>query len=95
MEFIDGVFAGFEVALTPMNLLYVTLGVTLGTVFGLLPGIGPTAAVALLLPLTFTMDPAAGVIMLAGIYYGSMYGGRIPAILLRLPGDASSVMTTP
>ncbi|NLS10709.1 tripartite tricarboxylate transporter permease [Nesterenkonia sp. MY13] len=77
-----------------MNLLYVTLGVTLGTVFGLLPGIGPTAAVALLLPLTFTMDPAAGVIMLAGIYYGSMYGGRIPAILLRLPGDASSVMTT-
>lgn len=94
MEILQGIVAGFEVALSPINLLYVTAGVLLGTIFGLLPGIGPTAAVALLLPLTFTLDPATAVIMLAGIYYGSMYGGRIPAILIRLPGDASSVITT-
>lgn len=94
MEIFEGIVSGFEVAFSPINLLYVTLGVMMGTVFGLLPGIGPTAAVALLLPLTFTLDPATGVIMLAGIYYGSMYGGRIPSILLRLPGDASSVLTT-
>ncbi|MGO1182284.1 MAG: tripartite tricarboxylate transporter permease [Micrococcaceae bacterium] len=94
MEIIDGLMQGFSVALSPMNLLYVALGVTMGTVFGLLPGIGPTAAVALLLPMTFTMEPASGIIMLAGIYYGSMYGGRIPAILMRLPGDSSSVLTT-
>ncbi|WP_120004055.1 tripartite tricarboxylate transporter permease [Nesterenkonia muleiensis] len=94
MEILDGLLSGLSVAFSPMNLLFVALGVTLGTVFGLLPGIGPTAAVALLLPLTFTMEPASGVIMLAGIYYGSMYGGRIPAILMRLPGDSSSVLTT-
>ncbi|WP_029088397.1 tripartite tricarboxylate transporter permease [Brevibacterium album] len=94
MEIFEGIATGFDVALSPVNLLYVTVGVLLGTVFGLLPGIGPTAAVALLLPLTFTLDAATAVIMLAGIYYGSMYGGRIPAILMRLPGDASSVITT-
>lgn len=94
MEIFEGILSGFEVAFSPVNLLYVTLGVMMGTVFGLLPGIGPTAAVALLLPMTFTLEPATGVIMLAGIYYGSMYGGRIPAILMRLPGDASSVLTT-
>ncbi|WBL19493.1 tripartite tricarboxylate transporter permease [Citricoccus sp. NR2] len=94
MEIIEGLMQGFSVALSPINLLYVALGVTMGTVFGLLPGIGPTAAVALLLPMTFTMEPASGIIMLAGIYYGSMYGGRIPAILMRLPGDSSSVLTT-
>lgn len=94
MEIFEGILSGFEVAFSPVNLMYVTLGVMMGTVFGLLPGIGPTAAVALLLPLTFTLEPATGVIMLAGIYYGSMYGGRIPAILMRLPGDASSVLTT-
>lgn len=94
MEIFEGILSGFEVAFSPINLLYVTLGVMMGTVFGLLPGIGPTAAVALLLPMTFTLEPATGVIMLAGIYYGSMYGGRIPAILMKLPGDASSVLTT-
>lgn len=94
MEIFEGILSGFEVAFSPVNLFYVTLGVMMGTVFGLLPGIGPTAAVALLLPMTFTLEPATGVIMLAGIYYGSMYGGRIPAILMRLPGDASSVLTT-
>lgn len=77
-----------------MNIVYVTLGVFLGTVVGLLPGLGPTAGIAVLLPLTFSMGPESAIIMLAGIYYGSMYGGRIPAILLNMPGDSSSVVTT-
>lgn len=94
MDIINGIAEGFSVALTPTNLLYVTLGVLIGTVVGLLPGLGPTAGIALLLPMTFTLEPATAIIMLAGIYYGTMYGGRIPAILLRLPGDSSSVMTT-
>ncbi|WMY78557.1 tripartite tricarboxylate transporter permease [Citricoccus sp. I39-566] len=86
--------SGFEVALSPVNLLFVAIGVLVGTIVGLLPGLGPTASLALLLPLTFSLEPATAIIMLAGIYYGTMYGGRIPAILLRLPGDSSSVMTT-
>lgn len=94
MEVINGLTTGFEVALQPMNLLYVTLGVLLGTIVGLLPGLGPTAAIAVLLPVTFGMEPTSAIIMLAGIYYGCMYGGRIPAILLNIPGDASSVVTT-
>lgn len=94
MNALNDVLSGFAVALDPMNLLWVTIGVVLGTLFGLLPGIGPTAGVALLLPLTFTMDAASAIIMLAGIYYGCMYGGRIPSILIRMPGDASSVITT-
>lgn len=94
MDIINSLLAGFEVAFTPMNLLYVILGVTVGTVTGLLPGLGPAATIALLLPLSFTMEPASAIIFLAGIYYGSMYGGRIPSILLNLPGDASAVITT-
>ncbi len=94
MDILDGLFSGFQVAFSPINLLYVTIGVLVGTVVGLLPGLGPTTSVALLLPLTFELEPATSIIMLAGIYYGSMYGGRIPSILLNLPGDASSVVTT-
>lgn len=94
METIDGLLQGFSVAFQWQNLMWVTIGVVVGTVVGLLPGLGPMASIALLLPLTFNMEPASGIIMLAGIYYGSMYGGRIPAILLRLPGDTSSVVTT-
>lgn len=94
MNALNDILGGFAVALDPMNLVWVTIGVVLGTVFGLLPGIGPTAGVALLLPLTFTMDAASAIIMLAGIYYGCMYGGRIPSILIRMPGDASAVITT-
>lgn len=94
MELLTSLADGFAVAFSPVNLLYVTIGVLIGTVIGLLPGLGPTAAIAILLPVTFSLDPASAIIMLAGIYYGSMYGGRIPSILLRLPGDASSVMTT-
>lgn len=94
MEAIDGLMAGFEVAFQLENLLYVTLGVLLGTIVGLLPGLGPTAGIAVLIPVTIQMDPASAIIMLAGIYYGSMYGGRIPAILLNIPGDATAVVTT-
>lgn len=94
MDLLANLADGFGVAFSPINLLYVTLGVLIGTVVGLLPGLGPTAAIAILLPVTFGLEPATAIIMLAGIYYGSMYGGRIPSILLRLPGDASSVMTT-
>lgn len=94
MELLTNLGDGFAVAFSPMNLIYVTLGVLIGTVIGLLPGLGATAAIAILLPLTFSLDPATAIIMLAGIYYGSMYGGRVPSILLRLPGDASSVITT-
>lgn len=86
--------SGFEVAFDPYNLLFVTLGVIIGTVIGLIPGLGPVTAIALLLPITYELDAATSIMMLAGIYYGSMYGGRIPAILLRLPGDASAVVTT-
>ncbi|MFC0582427.1 tripartite tricarboxylate transporter permease [Micrococcoides hystricis] len=93
-DILNGLSTGFEVAFQPMNLLFVLIGVTVGTLIGLLPGLGPVATIALLLPLTFNLDPAGAIMMLAGIYYGSMYGGRIPAILLRLPGDASAVVTT-
>lgn len=93
-EILNGLGHGFAVALQPENLLFVFIGVTVGTLIGLIPGLGPVATIALLLPLTFSLEPASAIVMLAGIYYGSMYGGRIPAILLRLPGDASAVVTT-
>lgn len=85
---------GFEIALAPQNLLFVFLGVLVGTATGVLPGLGSTATVALLLPLTYAMDPASAIIFLAGIFYGAMFGGRVPAILLNLPGDGASVVTT-
>lgn len=94
MDVINGLATGFGVALQPENVMYVAIGVLLGTVIGMLPGLGPTASIAVLLPITFHMDAASAVIMVAGIYYGGMYGGRIPAILLNLPGDSSSVITT-
>ncbi|NUL46176.1 tripartite tricarboxylate transporter permease [Cellulosimicrobium funkei] len=90
----DGILYGFEVALTAQNILFVVLGALVGTVTGLLPGLGSTATVALLLPLTYHLEPATAIIFLAGIFYGSMFGGRIPAILLNLPGDGASVVTT-
>ena len=91
---LEGALEGFSVALDPTNLLYVFIGVLIGTVIGVLPGLGPTATIALLLPLTYELDPATAVIMLAGIYYGSMYGGTITSVLLKLPGEAASVVTT-
>ena len=94
METFQGLLMGFEIAFQPENLALVVLGVLIGTMVGLLPGLGPTASIAVLLPITYHMDAASAIIMLAGIYYGGMYGGRIPAILLNIPGDASSVITT-
>jgi putative tricarboxylic transport membrane protein len=84
---------GFGVALTPLNLLYCFVGVVVGTAIGVLPGIGPVTTVAMLVPLTFGMNPTAALIMLAGIYYGSQYGGSTTAILINTPGETSSVMT--
>src|SRR5262249_56933584 len=82
-----------SVALRPANLVWCFVGCFLGTVVGILPGLGPAATIALLLPLTFKMDPAGGIIMLAGIYYGAKYGGSTTSILLNIPGESSSVVT--
>jgi putative tricarboxylic transport membrane protein len=84
---------GFSVALEPANLAFCFAGALIGTFIGVLPGLGPIAAIALLLPLTFKMAPAAAIIMLAGIYYGAMYGGSTTSILVNIPGEAASVVT--
>ena len=93
MEIADGLLHGFYVALQPTNILWCFVGCLLGTVVGILPGLGPAATISLLLPLTFSMDPAGGVIMMAGIYYGAKYGGSTTSILLNIPGESSSVVT--
>jgi putative tricarboxylic transport membrane protein len=93
MEVISGLMQGFAVALQPMNLLWCFLGVVLGTVVGVMPGLGPPATIAMLLPLTFLMNPASAMIMLAGIYYGAKYGGSTTSILLNVPGESASVAT--
>jgi putative tricarboxylic transport membrane protein len=90
---LEGLAQGFAVALTPANLLYCFVGVLLGTVLGVLPGIGPVAGIALLLPATFALPPASAIIMLAGIFYGTMYGGSTTSILVNVPGEAASVVT--
>jgi TctA family transporter len=90
---LSGIALGLETALQPGNVLICLLGVSLGTMVGVLPGIGPTATVALLLPITFNFDPIASLIMLAGIYYGAQYGGSTTAILLNLPGESSAAVT--
>ncbi|SDA83233.1 tripartite tricarboxylate transporter permease [Mesorhizobium qingshengii] len=84
---------GLLTALEPMNLLYALIGVTLGTAVGVLPGIGPALTVALLLPVTYKLDPAGSLIMFAGIYYGGMYGGSTTSILLNTPGESASIVT--
>ena len=94
IELLQNVALGFSVSLTPMNLMYCFIGCFVGTLIGVLPGIGPLATVALLLPLTFKLEPTSALIMLAGIYYGAQYGGSTTAILVNLPGETSSVVTT-
>ncbi len=84
---------GFGAALTWWNLIYCFVGVTVGMLVGVLPGLGPTTATALLIPLTFGMDPVPAIIMLSGIYYGSMYGGTVTSVLINTPGEAASVIT--
>ena len=93
MDFIANLALGFSVALTPFNLLMAVSGVVVGMLIGALPGVGPASGVALLLPLTFGMDPTSGIIMLAALYAGSMYGGTITAVLINTPGEAASVVT--
>ena len=93
MDTIGPLLHGFAVALTPGNLLAVLLGTLIGTVIGVLPGLGPTASIALLLPVTIGMDMVPALIMLAGIYYGAMYGGSTTSILVNIPGEAASVVT--
>jgi putative tricarboxylic transport membrane protein len=93
MEGINGLIQGFAVAATPENLLFALLGVIAGTFVGVLPGIGPALTIALLLPITYNMPPAAAFILFAGIYYGAMYGGSTTSILLNAPGESGSMMT--
>lgn len=93
MDFLANLELGFSIALSWHNVLYCLIGVFVGTAVGVLPGLGPAATLSLLLPITFGMDPASAVIMLAGIYYGSAYGGSITSILLNIPGEAASVVT--
>jgi len=94
MELFNNLILGFSVALTLQNLLYCFIGVFLGTLIGVLPGIGPLATIAMLLPLTFNVSAVSALIMLSGIYYGAQYGGSTTAILVNLPGEVSSVVTT-
>ena len=93
METLGYLLHGFGVAISPMNLLWCFVGCFLGTVIGILPGLGPAATIAMLLPLTFQMNPTGALIMLGGIYYGSKYGGSTTSILLNVPGESASVVT--
>ena len=93
MDLFTNLLAGFATSLQPANLLYCLVGVIVGTAIGVLPGLGPVATISMLLPLTYALDPVSALIMLAGIYYGAQYGGSTTAILVNLPGEASSVVT--
>jgi putative tricarboxylic transport membrane protein len=93
MESLGQLIGGFETAFTWWNLLYCLIGVTVGMLVGVLPGLGPTTGTALLIPMTFGLEPVSAIIMLSGIYYGSMYGGTITSVLINTPGEAASVIT--
>jgi putative tricarboxylic transport membrane protein len=93
MDTLSGLMQGFAIAFTPVNLLWSLLGVTLGTAIGVLPGIGPALTIALLLPVTYHLDPTAAFIIFGGIYYGAMYGSSTTSILLNVPGETGSIVT--
>lgn len=93
MDLLGSLAYGLTVSLAPANLMACFVGVFVGTLIGVLPGIGPVATMSLLLPVTYAMSPAASIIMLAGIYYGAMYGGSTPSILANILGEAASVVT--
>ena len=93
MEIFNYILYGFQVALIPMNLLYCFIGVFLGTLIGVLPGIGPVGTISILMPVTFSMSPVSAIIMLAGINYGAQYGGSTTSILVNVPGESTSVVT--
>ena len=93
MDLLHNLYIGFSIALTWVNLLYCAVGVLVGQIIGVLPGIGAPTAIALLLPLTFAVNPTSALIMFAGIYYGVAYGGTITSVLINVPGESSTVMT--
>ena len=93
MDLLSGLLIGFKVALQPVNLFYCFAGCCIGTLIGVLPGIGPVGAMSILLPMTFGLSPATAIIMLAGIFYGAMYGGSTTSIMVNIPGEPSSVIT--
>jgi putative tricarboxylic transport membrane protein len=94
MDTFQALLLGFQTALTPTNLFVCMVGILIGELVGALPGIGPTGAVAILLPASYQLGPAAALILLAGIYYGTQYGGTITSVLMNVPGESSSVVTT-
>ena len=93
MDLINNLALGFATAASPANLAFCLIGVLLGTLIGVLPGLGPAAGTAILIPLTFSLDPTGAIIMLSAIYYGAMYGGTITSVLINVPGEAASVVT--
>jgi putative tricarboxylic transport membrane protein len=93
LDLLSNLATGFSVALSPINLVFVTIGVVAGTLIGALPGIGPVAGIAILLPLAYGMEPVTAMILMAGIYYGTMFGGTITAVLVGVPGEASTIPT--
>ena len=93
MELFSNLALGFATASSIENLFFCLIGVLLGTLIGVLPGIGATATIAMLLPITFQLEPVSSLIMLAGIYYGAQYGGSTTAILINMPGESSSAVT--
>src|SRR4030067_2460272 len=93
MDLLQNLYMGSSISLTPINILYCVAGSSLGQMVGVLPGIGAPTAVALLLPLTFSINPTSAIIMFAGIYYGVAYGGTITSVLINVPGESSTVMT--
>jgi putative tricarboxylic transport membrane protein len=93
LEYLDSIFNGFRITFQPVNILFCFMGVFLGTMIGVLPGIGPSGTISILLPLTFKISPVTSIILLSGIYYGAMYGGSTTSILVNIPGEAASVVT--
>ncbi|WP_210433521.1 tripartite tricarboxylate transporter permease [Zobellella endophytica] len=94
MDAFNSLVYGFGIALDPMNIMYVFVGVFAGTIIGMLPGLGPISALALMIPITFSMDPASGLILMSGVYYGAIFGGSTSSILLNAPGVAGTVATS-
>src|SRR2546422_1747435 len=93
MDIFANLALGFSIALTPQVLAYAFIGCLFGTLVGMLPGVGPLTGISLLLPVTYGLNPTIAIVMLAGVYYGSQYGGSTTSILMRIPGEAASVMT--
>ena len=94
MDIFSDLMMGLSIAITPINMMYLVIGAMVGMIVGVIPGFGPSAGLAILLPLTFGMDPVGAIVMLAAIYYGSMYGGTITSILLNTPGESATVAST-